>query len=301
MAWYVFLFALLLLFVYAYRNTFQVRQNRVSIQINHPNPGSDTASHSLRILHLSDLHMERLSISAERIVRDWQNEPLDLIVITGDFLDRARNIPKALAFVGALQTLQPKLGTYAVFGNHDYLLPPKELTRFKTGLEQLGCCVLQNEAVSLDWNHGKLHLIGVDDYATRRSDLARSFAAVRGEGIRLVLTHDPNLVLTMKAYRYDYLLAGHFHGGQIHWPRPFHLRQMGELPRMNKIKGLHHYNQRPFYISEGLGQTGLNIRLRSRPEVTLHTLAVLRQPAASTATTAVPISWEAASALAIDG
>ncbi|MCY9457309.1 metallophosphoesterase, partial [Bacillus inaquosorum] len=27
---------------------------------------------------------------------------------------------------------------------------------------------------------------------------------------------------------------------------------------------------KPFYISEGLGQTGVNIRVGSRPEVTFH-------------------------------
>jgi len=300
MGWYLLLFAFLLLFAYAYRNTFQLKQNRVSVVIKEAESVPAPVSQALRILHLSDLHMERLSISAERILADWQCEPLDLIAITGDFLDRARSIPKALAFVETLQALQPKLGTYAVFGNHDYLLPPEQLARLKNGLEQLGCRVLQNEAVSLDWNGRKLHLIGVDDYASRRSNLAQSFAAVDGDGIRLVLTHDPNLVLTMNAYPFDYLLAGHFHGGQIHWPKPFHLRQMGQLPRMNKIKGLHRHDGRPFYISEGLGQTGINVRLRSRPEVTLHTLAVRQAPVGQAAQATAAAKWEAAPALAVD-
>lgn len=31
---------------------------------------------------------------------------------------------------------------------------------------------------------------------------------------------------------------------------------------------------KPFYINEGLGQTGVNIRIGSRPEITLHELSL---------------------------
>lgn len=59
----------------------------------------------------------------------------------------------------------------------------------------------------------------------------------------------------------------------MHWPKPFHLVKMGQLVKMNMVKGLQQYNGKPFYISEGLGQTGVNIRLGSRPEIILHEIA----------------------------
>ena len=43
---------------------------------------------------------------------------------------------------------------------------------------------------------------------------------------------------------------------------------------MNMIKGLHTYDGKPFYINEGLGQTGVNIRVGSRPEITIHELTL---------------------------
>src|SRR5690606_24864151 len=91
-------------------------------------------------------------------------------------------------------------------------------------------------------------------------------------GYQLVLTHDPNAVLHMKNYSFDYLLSGHFHGGQILYPKAYHLAKMGKLPKMNMIKGLHEYDGKTFYISEGLGQTGVNLRVGSRPEITIHKL-----------------------------
>lgn len=47
---------------------------------------------------------------------------------------------------------------------------------------------------------------------------------------------------------------------------------MGKLVRMNMVKGLHYHDSQPFYISEGLGQTGVNIQVGSRTEITYHDL-----------------------------
>jgi len=262
-----------ILFFRAYKNTFALAHETVSVAVRASKRVPNAAQWlPLRVLHLSDLHMENLSVSAEQIVRDYAGQPIDLIAVTGDLLDRHKNIPKAVSYLETVMQLKPVLGTFVVFGNHDYLLAPNKLAQLKSELERIGCRVLCNESITLRHHHDILHIIGVDDFATRRSDLPKAFQGITEEGVRLVLTHDPNVVLKMADFDYDYLLAGHFHGGQIHWPKPYHLVKMGKLPRMNMVKGLHRYHDRPFYISEGLGQTGLNIRLRSRPEITLHTL-----------------------------
>ncbi len=280
MIWFLLLLLFFALIGRAYRNTFRAQINHVPIVLKPSQRVQiDSDRSSLRILHLSDLHMENISIPAERVIADVGEDELDLIAITGDLLDRERSIPKALRFVETIAQLRPKLGVYVVFGNHDYVLPACTLEKLKAGLEQLGCHVLCNQTVTVASSVGKLHIIGIDDYATRHSDIAKSYRHVSADGVRLVLTHDPNIVLKMKEFDYDYLLSGHFHGGQIHWPKPFHLRKMGALPKMNIVKGLHYRDGRPFYISEGLGQTGLNVRLRSRPEITIHTLTTHKRPA----------------------
>ncbi|ASJ57449.1 metallophosphoesterase [Brevibacillus formosus] len=273
MSWFILLGAIALLLFRAYRNTFDVQIKDVtialqkSLRIQNPHDFEP-----ISILHLSDLHMENLSVKPERIVADFSDRQVDLIAITGDLLDREKNIPKAVSFVQTVQQLNPALGTFVVFGNHDYVLSPHKLAQLKSELERIGCRVLINQNETVYHKGQPLHIIGVDDFSTRHSHLTKSFSGVPETGARLVLTHDPNIVLHMKEYAYDYLLSGHFHGGQIHWPRPFHLATMGQLPKLNIVKGLHEMDGRPFYISEGLGQTGVNIRLRSRPEITLHVL-----------------------------
>lgn len=251
-----------------YKNTEQVELRRVEVK-------EQRHFRTLHVLQLSDLHLENISISPEGIYDRLKNESIDLIALTGDFLDRKKTLPKLERYLQALVALNPKYGIYAVFGNHDYVLKGQDLQKLKNIFTRYDVRLLFNEHETVQMGSERLHIIGIDDFCTGKSEIKKAFHGLI-EGYRLVLTHDPNVVLHMDGYHFDYLLSGHFHGGQIHWPRPYHLVKMGKLVRMNMVKGLHKVNGRPFYISEGLGQTGLNIRAGSRPEMTLHRIFVPR-------------------------
>jgi hypothetical protein len=252
----------ILFYLVAHRNTHKPTINHIDLPV-------PQLINGLNILHLSDLHMENISVTPQRLLSLVKGQPIDIIALTGDYLERRKNIPKFLEYIKALKKLNPKYGVYAVLGNHDYLLG-EDINLLIKQMEKLGCVVLKNESVTLKIGHQLLHIIGIDDHHSRHSNVKAAYRNVSEEGAKLVLTHDPNVVVAMKAYDFDYLLSGHFHGGQIHWPKPYHLKRMGHLPKLNIVKGLHQWNNCHFYISEGLGQTGLNIRLRSRPEITLH-------------------------------
>lgn len=262
---------LTLLFYKGNKNTRQVIVNNVFI--NNSNENTQADEEPFRVLHISDMHLENISVTPSHLFSILNDQSIDLIALTGDFLDRKRSIPKLLPYLKVLNQLNPKHGIYAVFGNHDYVLHHPDFTKLKQLLDDNGCKTLINDNDVL-WNNGrKINIIGIDDYSTNRSNVDKSYEGL-SNGYNLVLTHDPNIVLNMKNIPYDYLLSGHFHGGQIHWPKPYHLAKMGKLVRLNMIKGLHKHDGKPFYISEGLGQTGVNIRFGSRPEITLHHLTL---------------------------
>ncbi|PAV31041.1 metallophosphoesterase [Virgibacillus profundi] len=257
----------------AYTNTKDIQINKIKIDSKQTIDNS-----SISILHLSDLHLENISISPEELALKVQNEKPDIIALTGDFLDRKRTIPKLIPYLKVLQEVQPKHGIYAVFGNHDYVLKDKDFAKLKDLLLQFDCHVLQNSSETITIKNQVINIIGIDDYSTNRSDISLAYKQVI-PGMNIVLTHDPTIVLEMENYAFDYLLAGHFHGGQICYPKAYHLAKMGKLARKNIIKGLHMHNSSPFYISEGLGQTGFNIRVGSRPEITLHDVAISHKSA----------------------
>ncbi|MFJ8244892.1 metallophosphoesterase [Peribacillus asahii] len=253
----------------AYKNTKDIVINKLKINAQLSNQHHP----KLNILQLSDLHLENISISPNELYEKLKDEPIDLIALTGDFLDRKRTIPKLIPYLKTLNQLRPKYGIYAVLGNHDYVLRPKNLKVLIQTLEKYNCKVLQNETDIISVQGTRVNIIGIDDFSTKRSNIEAAYEGITF-GTNLVLTHDPNIVLNMKNYHFDYLLAGHFHGGQICYPKAYHLVKMGKLARMNMIKGFHMQDGKPFYISEGLGQTGVNIRVGSRPEMTLHELTL---------------------------
>ena len=262
--------ALSVVFYIGNKNTKQVIVNNVFIDNKSI---TQVDEEPFRVLHISDMHLEKISVSPSNLNSILNDQSIDLIAITGDFLDRKRSIPKLLPYLKALNELNAKHGIYAVFGNHDYVLQHPDFIKLKQLLHENGCKTLINDNEVL-WNKGrKINIIGIDDFSTNRSNIDKSYEGLTS-GYNLVLTHDPNIVLNMKNVPYDYLLSGHFHGGQIHWPKPYHLAKMGKLVRLNMIKGLHKHDGKPFYISEGLGQTGVNIRFGSRPEITLHHLTM---------------------------
>lgn len=255
---------------------YKAYKNTADIQINHINLDSDiniNIDSSLSILHLSDFHLENISLTPHQLAKKLEEKKIDFIALTGDFLDRKRSIPKLIPYLQVLNKTQPKYGIYAVLGNHDYVLKKGNLQHLIDILEQHHCHVLQNASHSITINNKTVNIIGIDDFSTNRSNIPLAYKNVK-EGKNIVLTHDPNIVLEMKDYRFDYLMAGHFHGGQICYPKAYHLAKMGKLPRKNIIKGLHTIHGAPFYINEGLGQTGVNIRIGSRPEISFHNLSI---------------------------
>lgn len=258
----VFSFAL----VKAHKNTKDIKMEQVQIKAT-----SAKDLKSLKVLQISDMHLENISISAEDLLDRLKDVEFDMIALTGDFLDRKRTLKKLPDYLEVFQKLNPSFGVYAVFGNHDYVLKGSNFKKLERMLNDYGCKTMRNEHTQIVVSNGqKINIIGIDDYGTGHSDLHEAYQGLKDADYNLVLTHDPNIVLDMDETHFDYLLSGHFHNGQIHWPKPYHLVKMGKLARMNMVKGLLHMYNKPFYISEGLGQTGLNIRVGSRPEITIH-------------------------------
>ncbi|MBU9713108.1 metallophosphoesterase [Bacillus tamaricis] len=260
-------------FIYkANQNTLQIKLNTIS-----PTPftTTDANTHYIRVLQLSDLHLEHISITPDKLFQKIKNQKFDIIAITGDFLDRPKSIPKLESYLQVIQKLDTTYGIYAVYGNHDYKLRKKHLIKLETTLNKYKVSILRNENKWIPiGNSNGLQLIGIDDHHSKKHEISKAYEGITDSFYRLVLTHDPNIVFQMDDYDFEYMLSGHFHGGQICWPKPYHLMKFGKLVRLNLIKGLIHYKGKIVYISEGLGQTGINIRVGSRPEITVHELQI---------------------------
>ena len=97
-----------------------IELERLTVQL--PNAAGCVPAQGLRILHLSDTHFQghnwREGVKTERVRRLVADEAYDLLIHTGDFWHYDRGLDNLLALLDVLP--KPRLGSYAVLGNHDY-------------------------------------------------------------------------------------------------------------------------------------------------------------------------------------
>ena len=99
----------------------QIELEKLTIRL--PNAQGRLPASGLRILHLTDTHFQgrawREGNKIERIRRLTAGLEYDLLIHTGDFWHYESGLPNLLALLDAIPA--PRLGSYAVFGNHDYV------------------------------------------------------------------------------------------------------------------------------------------------------------------------------------
>ncbi|RME58479.1 MAG: hypothetical protein D6790_11910, partial [Caldilineae bacterium] len=102
------------------REPFEVELERRTISL--PRARGRLPRQGLRLLHISDLHFRgadrREQAKVQRVLDLVRDVEYDLIVHTGDFLHHDGGLANVLRLVRALP--RPRLGSYAVLGNHDY-------------------------------------------------------------------------------------------------------------------------------------------------------------------------------------
>ncbi len=106
---------------YAYlREPLNVRLDRLTVRL--PNCSGKLPPTGLRILHISDTHFRganwREHAKIDCVRRACAGLEYDLLIHTGDFLQEDSGLSNVSILFDALPA--PRLGAYAVFGNHDY-------------------------------------------------------------------------------------------------------------------------------------------------------------------------------------
>lgn len=207
----------------------------------------------LRIAHLSDFHLGRISRGAVAVRRavEWvRDRDADLVVVTGDLLSHPRGR-------GRLDEALKGLGAYAVLGNHDIAVTRDPLSRVAE-LENLEATLLVDSSRTIELRGVGIQIAGAAPWPAGPVP-----APDRAASFRVLLTHYPRL----RAPGYQLVLAGHMHGGQIVLPVPGRKIRLAHLhARLNE--GLYREGTVTLHVSRGLGTTFVPFRFFARPEVT---------------------------------
>ncbi|MEG2311347.1 MAG: metallophosphoesterase [Bacilli bacterium] len=231
--------------------------------------------HGLKIIHLSDIHYGSTIFVKDlnKMVDEINTLNPDIVVLTGDLIDEKRN-PDKDAIIKCLSLIKPKIGKYAVSGNHDL---PNET--FKDIIKKSGFINLDNK-YELIYNHSNKPIIisGISsnindtsaiDVKTKEIDTYLSTLAAEDKPIySILLIHEPDYIDNLKMDNYDLILAGHSHGGQVKLPI------IGKLftPQGSKKYYNEEYkiNNSNLYISSGMGTSILRLRLFNKPSVNFY-------------------------------
>jgi hypothetical protein len=210
----------------------------------------------LRIVQLSDLHVERLTRRDRALPELVAGLAPDLIVLTGDFLNTSYSEdPRALEeLMVLLAQLHAPAGIYAIWGTIEVDLP--ELLR--PVLEELGIVVLQDEAIEVSVAGASLWLMGPScsrDLVADGAMLRNLLAAAPQGAFTLLLYHTPDLMPQALALGVDLYLAGHTHGGQ--WRLPGFGALLTSSTHWKRYEAGHYREgETHLYVSRGLGMEG---------------------------------------------
>ncbi len=247
------------------------RLGMTTIRVASPRMSAGAAP--IRLLHLSDIHLERLTRREEKLLQLITEARPDIIVITGDYLNLSYNDhPAAIAEVrGLLAKIDAPFGVYATLGSPPVDLPAVASRHF----DGLPGRLLRHDVVEVGAGSGRrLTLLGMDCTHDMAFD-GHQFEALAGRlppnGPVIFLYHSPELMPVVKHYNVDLYLCGHTHGGQVRVPGYGAVITSAATGKQYEA-GRYDENGTTLYVSRGIGLEGLSaprMRLFCPPEITL--------------------------------
>lgn len=209
----------------------------------------------LRILHLTDLHLEGEGRASRWIAETVRKEKPDVIAMTGDYVNKpwagGQALKKLLAQFDA-----PHI--FAVTGNYKPTDPSK----------------LRKDVATL---HGAPYVIEVGGEEisfvgcgiTDPENFERAMADVGDASYTVVLYHKPDMLELAARHGADLYLCGHTHGGQVRLPFYGAVVTFSSLGKKYEA-GRYQVGEMTAYVGRGIGNEGgrtPRLRFLCRPEI----------------------------------
>ena len=232
-----------------------------TVEVRLPNLPAELEGFS--IAQLTDVHIGPLLKKEwlSGVVKKANDINAHIAVLTGDIID---GLPHELADeLHPLSQLRSRLGVFGVNGNHEYYYDARG---WLPVFSSLGVDILNNEHRVLP---GGLVLGGVTDRNAPRfgqpaPDMEAAFSGAP-EGLRILLSHQPQFGDIIPAAGIDLQLSGHTHGGLLFFLKPL-------IAHYNKgfVHGLYETDGGgQLYVSPGTGLwSGFSCRLGVPSEIT---------------------------------
>lgn len=240
--------------------------------INYSNSKIPKSFNNYKIIQLSDLHDKSFGKSHNTLVDKVASENPNIIIITGDIIDKRRNeSDNALLLVNELIKIAP---IYYVNGNHEEIskIPYKELSK---ELRAIGVTVLDNDVAEITKENDSINIWGFKNsqLSLLKYDKNKITQTLNKNRFNILLAHKPELIDIYAELGFDLGFSGHAHGGQIRIPFTSQgLVSPGEGLLPKYTAGVHIIDDFSLIISRGLGNSLFPLRIFNNPEIISVTL-----------------------------
>jgi len=241
--------------------------NTYTLQMNHVTIEDEKIQDEITICQISDLHGASFGNNNQLLIDKIARQNPDLIAVTGDMYTNgdSKGAKTALKLMTNLTAIAP---VYFVNGEHD------NDESFFTALKNNGIHVLNYDDEIITIKNTTLHLYGTNSvYYTPTYDLHHEWET-DPTYFNILLAHIANFD-AFREFGIDLSLCGDTHGGQVRLPRIGAIyTEAGWFPDLNGayVKGLYEKDDAHLYVSSGLGNYPIPLRLFNRPEIAVITL-----------------------------
>ncbi|CAN5201279.1 metallophosphoesterase [soil metagenome] len=214
------------------------------------NPGGN-----LRFVQFSDLHYKGDTRYAAEVIRTINELAPQFVCFTGDLVEHTDFAPAALDFIR-----QIKAPVYGSPGNHDYWCGAS-FADYEAAFAATGGEWLVDRSTVLEQHDLEIVGMALIGIHALRPPRARR---------RLLLLHYPVMADRLQGPRFDLILSGHSHGGQVRLPFIGALVLPYGVGRYDL--GYFESEGGPLYVNAGIGTYRVPVRFNCRPEITVVTM-----------------------------
>lgn len=204
-----------------------------------------------------------------RAVALAQSLGADAYALVGDFAHKGTHTSEQLPpCLEALSHLKAPLGVFAVPGNHDMQHSGKV---YRDAIRETPLIDLTNRSIRLTVGSDSIWFAGVDDLWWGKPDLKAALQNIPDGAAVVLLAHNPDYAEASPDARVGLMLSGHTHGGQAYVPglgTAWTPSRYGDKYRRGLVEG----PASPVFVTRGLGEAGVPLRLNCPPEINLLTL-----------------------------
>jgi uncharacterized protein len=224
---------------------------------------------TLKLMHLGDLHIERITRREMQIQAIIEEQKPDLILFSGDILNLSYlNDPEAWAAARkVISGWKAPLGVFLVTGSPAVDLPEN----MPTLLKELPIIWLQDKTQKIIFNDEQYNIIGLSctHYPAEDSPRLEKLIPNPPGHFTILLHHSPDLAPDAAHFPIDLQLSGHTHGGQVRIPF-FGAIFTASMYGKRFEAGRYQVGDLVLYVTRGLGLEGASmprIRFLCPPEI----------------------------------